>query len=403
MRAARWLVGSSLLLGAGLAGCEVDPEDPLFVHGRVEHADGGAAEGVPVSVRRSVVRAPERLPEPEKPLEWELLRDEPLAVQPVTRADGTFVGEVLRMDTLLVEDGAVWPRVLQVRAQAEAELPEVRASAVLTDDDVQLPPLRQWRGQVVLTVLGEEGFAVSLSAPPPELGGAGAGREAVSVELVDALGDVAWRQSYGKERDFVSRRVLEVGVAGVRAVQRVRGTWPFRSLLREPSTPPVEFSLERALPTVPLPFEGRTPVSRGATCPDLAPEGPCPLADGRYAPVAIPPSLQGGLTLVLPEPQPVDDFWRFTFRGLKLQGCNAIHIVWQDAESGAWVGGTAKGLAGVDLEDEGFFDGEGFRGDVTRVRAFRFEPVVIESPFLPSVDTSVPPAILYAREISAFR
>jgi hypothetical protein len=29
--------------------------------------------------------------------------------------------------------------------------------------------------------------------------------------------------------------------------------------------------------------------------------------------------------------------------------------------------------------------------------------LVIESPFLPPVDTSVPPAILYAREISAFR
>jgi hypothetical protein len=310
-----------------LAACELDLEDALFLSGTAQGPAGSV-----LAVERSTTAAPSLLPPMERVAD---VAYEPVG-STIVREDGSWVAELLYEDTLVRHDGRLTGRAFRVSLTPDTSGRQTRVSVPLLEDDAELPPLALWEGRLaVSTNLGSVIYEypepppapVSPLAPPEYV------PEGVYV-AVEAYGEdgVAWR-SYGPSGFFFLPWLLEDLTVGLRAVAQHDGVWHFDSLLRGPAGGKAPFRLELQLPPQPitLPRPVRS-VVRGAACPAVAPDGPCPFADGRLASVRFPAGTSE-LVLELQEPTLIDVMLA---RGLMVQGADGVQLEVLRPGSDAW-------------------------------------------------------------------
>ncbi|MCP3102692.1 hypothetical protein LZ198_27835 [Myxococcus sp. K15C18031901] len=279
-----------------VSGCDRKPEDPVFVYGKLMHADGSPRADTPLPLERKIhIRSGRPPTEAENPFV--------LYAEQRSERSGHFTMEVLKGDA----QDTQFNEFVDYRFRVSAPLEEghgVYASFTF-DDDVELPPMRTWEPHLVVRQEAE-GPALSFDAapPPPELPPSGrlmelyregadpvplAPTTPVPVLQLRGEGGLVWEAHDPGSPWRPSPYVLEdfEGVeAQVRAV--TLGTWTFEPLGAGNSG--VAFRVEWRGPRVPVAPGQLRPVSRGVACTPSWGEGACPYTDGSLARVKLNPA-----------------------------------------------------------------------------------------------------------------
>ncbi|WP_164012391.1 hypothetical protein [Pyxidicoccus trucidator] len=295
------------LLALLVTGCERMPEDPVFIYGRVLHADGAPAAGSPLKMERALDTRSDLsgIPEEVEGRTWDYA---PYSAG-TSEASGYFTLEALAGDLYTeryFSEG--YYGYLQHRFRVAPPLAEDGHGvfvAFFLEDDVELPPLQQWASGFSVGD-GPEGprltFAPAPPAPtlppsaslPESYDNEGMSTEQVPpstpapVVQLHAADGVVWQQLHAASPWVPSPYVLE-DFSGVEAQVRAAsvGQWYFEPLGAQFSQ--LTFRLEWRSPRLALPAGGLRPLSRGATCSPLPAPGPCPFTDGKAAAVETRP------------------------------------------------------------------------------------------------------------------
>ena len=284
MRAGRtlWLLAATLSLGCG------QPED-VFV-----------LEGTVVSPGNT----------PLADLEVRLLRDEsidgvrcvPMTLVASARSDGQgrYRFELIRQQIYL---GAATRRMFRVEARQETETLLSSLTFQFPSADLMLPPMfvgSRWQGQPGWPELRHEEEA-----------------------FVD--GSLAWRGA-------------TTGAASEMRPYQARSVWrQFGSLHVDTDSyggvEDVAVQARFEAPKLDAAPRGTVPESRGASCNVGPVDGPCPLTDGRFLPVRLPPDTRA-LVITFPEETLVDYVW---LRGLVVEGdYTQMKLEWSQTTFEAW-------------------------------------------------------------------
>jgi hypothetical protein len=313
------------LLALLATGCERMPEDPVFLYGRVTHADGSPAAGAPLRLERALDT---RSQGPGNPYEQEEYTWEYAPYSEGTsEAEGYFTLEALSGDVYSNAYYSFQQHRFRVSPPLEADGHGVFV-AFFFRDDVELPPLRPWASGFTVSD-GPEGPRLSFAPAPsvPELPPsaelpiiyqdadmASEPMEPSTPEPVVQLlgeGGLVWQQRQAASPWVPSPYVLE-DFSGVEAQVRAAsvGQWYFEPLGAQFSD--LTFRMEWRSPRVALPAGTRRPVSRGAACSPPPAQGACPYTDGKLATVEFGPPVEpgpgddglspGSLTLTLDAP-----------------------------------------------------------------------------------------------------
>jgi hypothetical protein len=286
------------------AGCELYPEDPIFVYGQVLRADGTPVSGATLSFERALTHQDAVINRTVSPPDFS-----PYATA-TTRAEGAFTLELLAGDVserVRVGEYDDW-RSYRFRLVSQVE--EGRA-AILSfapgGGDVELPPVRPWAADLAVGEGAGGHPAVSFAPVPlrpeppptgrwpfsthPETGEQMHSEATTPLPVVQLLqgGAVLWQEIAAGSpwtagpwlrEDFEDLEVM------VRA--QTAGTWEFEPLWGRRSS--VGYRLEWRSERLPMPGAGLRPVSRGASCEPL-PAGAtaCPWTDGQLASVKLSP------------------------------------------------------------------------------------------------------------------
>ncbi|MCE9671661.1 hypothetical protein LY474_28025 [Myxococcus stipitatus] len=279
-----------------VSGCDRKPEDPVFVYGKLLHADGSPRVDTPLPLERKIHRKSGLPPtEAENPFV--------LYAEQRSERSGHFTMEVLKGDA----QDTQFNEFIDYRFRVTAPLEDghgVYASFTF-DDDVELPPMRTWEPHLVVREEAE-GPALSFDAapPPPELPPSGRllelyryGEEPVPmppttpapVLQLRGEGGLVWEAHDPGSPWRPSPYVLE-DFEGVEAQARAvtMGTWTFEPLGAGDSG--VAFRVEWRGPRVPVAPGHLRPVSRGVACAPSSVEGPCPYTDGVLTRVKLNPA-----------------------------------------------------------------------------------------------------------------
>ncbi|MFP2906059.1 hypothetical protein ACLESD_13560 [Pyxidicoccus sp. 3LFB2] len=294
------------LLALLAAGCERMPEDPIFVYGRVLHADGSPAAGTPLQLERALDN---RGFSPGSPYDVEeRVWNYAPYFEGASEASGYFTLESLAGDVTqerVVPEG--YSIFLQHRFRVRPPLTEDGHGVFVSftfQDDVELPRLQPWASQFAVGD-GPEGPRLTFApAPPvPELPPSGTlplrydsdmVTESTSpttpepVVQLHAADGLVWQELHAASPWVPSPHVLE-DFSGVEAQVRAAsvGEWYFEPLGAPFSN--LMFRTEWRSPRLPLPAGGLKPLSRGVTCSPLPAPGPCPFTDGKVAAVETRP------------------------------------------------------------------------------------------------------------------
>ncbi len=273
-----------------LAGCQLRPEDPIFVYGLLQDA-GGRPLTDRLLLERSVPGAIAQ--EPEQ-IEWEPFAEADAA------ADGSFTLELLYGDTRrLLSDGSILGLGFRLRP---ASHPSTVIQFWVSDGDVELPPLRIFTQEIALAAeadalrirrgalpppveVPESATAVQ---PPPDGDGTPQSNPALPAAVAELVsGDATiWRAAMPNEELRISADVLEDFAApAARVVASARGWFSFEPLVRQFSS--LGFELAWSSEALAVEQGARRPASRGAACDALAATA-CPLTDGAPALVELP-------------------------------------------------------------------------------------------------------------------
>lgn len=292
MRVSRPLCAA--LAALGLAACELEPSDPVFLSGRVLEADGAPWRGEPLPLLK-------RLP-PEPPADGGAFdpEREPTfgpwrTVTPDT--EGRFLQRLTGRDL-----GASFGSTTFVDPTFRLQLP-ARADGAEDQltfrlfSDAELPPLRRWDS--ALTLAPVDG-GVQLHWAPAVSDEELAAHE-YEVQVHAAQGR-AWRAT---SADAASALVTPELVEDFGAPEVRVSAFTFGQ--REWVASRVDYELMHHSPRLPLTLSGRIPESRGAACSvnGVALE-PCPFTDGRLEDVTLTPpatpDVSPALVLQLPAP-----------------------------------------------------------------------------------------------------
>ncbi|WP_338873301.1 hypothetical protein [Myxococcus stipitatus] len=299
------------LLALLSAGCDRNPEDPVFIYGTLQHLDGAPRANAPVTLERKPYTRPIFGPSTEPPPVPEMFT--PFGeFQSDTRGD--YVLEVLSGETF--DDRSQGYTEYRFRVATPLEQGHGVYTSFHFRDDVEVPPLRPWEPHLVVAQ-GQEGQVLSfVKAPPPPVTPVSAkvpeiltpeSSELLPVgplppypvlQLVGTDGLVweahdpasPWQTNPYQLEDFP-------GVsAQVRAVSM--GTWIFEPLGSRDSS--VAFRVEWRGPREPVSSGVLRPVSRGAVCYPSPADAPCPYTDGSLRIVRTKPeSRDSGVDAVM--------------------------------------------------------------------------------------------------------
>ncbi len=290
-----------LLLALLATGCELMPEDSVFLYGDVRHPDGSPAGGSLIQVDRAQADLDD----------WNDLGDPGQRVwdyEPYTKAtaeaSGGFTLETLAGDLRTegyTQEG--WEVTVRHRFRVYPPLaPDGSGVFAVLDfeGDADLPTLRPWDWGLTVG----EGLSLSFAAAPPApetpptatLSEAYIGAERYvlypttpgPVLQLHGGDGLVWHQSPATSPWVPSAYVLEdfdAVEAQVRAASD--GLWYFEPLGVGSSD--LDFHLEWRSPRVALPRGTLRPVSRGMTCSPAPVDRPCPFTDGRLEPVRTIP------------------------------------------------------------------------------------------------------------------
>ncbi|WIG93910.1 hypothetical protein [Myxococcus sp. SDU36] len=280
-----------LPLCLSLLACAMEPDDPVFLSGTAQEADGSPWRGGPLLLTRP-------RPVPVPPNTPPRVRFEPWA-EVTPDAAGLFLHRLTARETGADEIVRPIPwaapnafqLVLPPRADGGRDL-----IAMELNRDSDAPPLRQWNSNVRATeapggvMLAWDDMPQVADIPEPRY-------------FVEARGPTgrAWLIRTGEqEAPWLGPELLEDftdGHAHVQAFSSGTRVWVHTSL--------PYFAVHDA-PPFRLPFEGRVPISRGADCRGgRNVVSPCPFTDGRLEAVNAPgppQALATELTLILPRP-----------------------------------------------------------------------------------------------------
>jgi hypothetical protein len=283
------------------AGCR-NPEDPVFIFGRAQKADGSPLGGLALGLERGPALHWSDDFEGMPPREYL-----PYGEAITTEADGDFTLEALAGDLQAQEDFSYVSYPLRV----VLPLQDGQGVFVTFDNmygsqgDVELPPLRPWDARLSVDV-GAQGPRLSFAAPPSvelppsatplRVGVSTGGDEYEPVDLSGLPPEPLLSLSSGGERLWWLRGTRDAWTpspyvledfaspqAQLRALSL--GQWYFSPLAALSGF--LSFRLEWRTAPVPVPAGTLRPVSRGASC-EPAPPGACPWTDGRLARVALP-------------------------------------------------------------------------------------------------------------------
>ncbi|MBZ4422616.1 hypothetical protein [Myxococcus sp. RHSTA-1-4] len=279
------------LLALLASGCERMPEDPIFVHGRLLHADGSPRADTPLRLERARVYSyGSSVPEEERDT-----RFKPYS-EGASRASGDFTLEALAGDTAVEELNGYEQYHFRVVPPLDEDGHGVFVAFVFWDD-VELPEMRPWDSGLTVSD-GLQGPTLSFGAAPP------VPQTPPSAKLTEywdqntnttmplspstpepvmhlhGEGGLVWQWFRATSPWTPSPYVLE-DFAGVEAQLRAlsAGLWFFNPLGGESST--LDFRMEWRTPRKALPVGTLRPVSRGAACSPAPVEGPCPYTDGK--------------------------------------------------------------------------------------------------------------------------
>ncbi|WP_426755918.1 hypothetical protein [Myxococcus sp. Y35] len=274
-----------------LLACAMEPDDPVFLSGTAQEADGSPWRGGPLTLTRPLpVPAPENTPP--------RMRFEPWA-EVTPGEDGLFLHRLTARDTGADEiqrpipwaDGNAFQLLLPPRTDGGRDL-----LAFKLDRDSDAPPLRPWLSNVRAAearggaLLEWDDMPQVADIPEP-------------IYFVEARGPTgrAWLiRTAEQEEPWLGPEIIEDftdGHARVQAYSWGSRVWVHTSLYY--------FAIHDA-PPFRLPFDGRVPVSRGAACRVSTRQlDICAFTDGSLEAVPVPQvqnALATELTVVLPQP-----------------------------------------------------------------------------------------------------
>ncbi|MCY1018498.1 hypothetical protein [Pyxidicoccus sp. MSG2] len=251
-----------------LAGCALEPDDPIYVSGTALAADGTPWRGGPLTLMR-----PRKVAAPPNEYGGEVYatRYEPWA-EVTPDAQGLFLHRLSARD--VGADGLEHPHPWTSVNQFQLHLPRTDGGRDFLSfefiRDVDLPPLRPWEGHV-RTV--DEAGGVRLSWEPV-VPTADIPEPDYFVQLRGEDG-IAWQLRAGSGEPRLRPELVEdfTHSARVQAVSRGMRAWFKNSLY---------YDAVSESPPVPLPFAAVVPASRGAGCAlKSGTFSPCPFTDGR--------------------------------------------------------------------------------------------------------------------------
>lgn len=296
---------AGVILAGALSGCEIDPEDPVFLAGTVKSPDGLPARSGTIFIERSTV------PATPWPSRWQVDLAEFETLQTISIGnEGAWRAELLSYETQMRAGGILVPRLMRVSAIVDSELPPVQVFFAMEGDDAELPPLQQWNGRTgVRWVAAPPGVSRLVwtqaegppRVPPPPLGSA-ADVPQISVDAFLRNDEGVAYGEYRVHTDGITNTQFEAVAEDFRLaahlLARTTGTWIFDSVLRGPAGGRLRYELRSSIPGAPFASRDLVPFTRGVPCP-LNFNGVCPLTDGRLT--AVRPSSDAPFQWDLPE------------------------------------------------------------------------------------------------------
>jgi hypothetical protein len=301
---------TAVLATLGLAACELEPTDPIFLSGRALEADGSPWRGGALPLLRQLPWEPPAdggmtdLQDGFRYGPWRTVE---------TDAEGRFLHRLTGRDLGVRDSFSAAESYFQLQLPPSADGSEDLLSFRFSRD-AELPPLRRW------------GSALS-QAPAP--GG-------VQLRWVPAVADEDLApHTYALQVYAGQTRVWQANVTGVDAAllepelvedfgaSEVRVS-AFTSGQRRWMSSSLAYELRHHSPRLPLPLQGRVPESRGAACrANGTLLQPCPLTDGSVEQVELPTREQVSGELVLQLQAPLRP-GRLLLRGLDNVGWNVV-------------------------------------------------------------------------------
>lgn len=276
----------ALLALLSSTGCERQPEDPVFVYGRLKHLDGSPSVDTPLMLERKVHTRAGMVDPSAGPFEPYL--------ESRSERTGDFTLEILYGDTQ--DDG--FSDFVQYRFRVTPPLEDGHGvfSSFVFYDDVELPTLRPWAPHLALT-RGAEGPELSFDAapPPPPLPPSAKLPEVYSPDTQEPLyiepltpypvvqlhgpGGRVW-EAHDPASPWKPHPYLLEDFPGLEAQVRAvtLGSWNFYPLAANGSN--VSYRVEWRGPRLPVPSGTLRPISRGAPCGPSPTGAPCPYTDG---------------------------------------------------------------------------------------------------------------------------
>jgi hypothetical protein len=283
------------LAALGLAACELEPGDPVFLSGRVLEADGAPWQGEALPLLKRL--PPQPLadagafdPERESPFgPWRSVTPDAEG-RFVQRLTGRDVGASFGHTTSYVDP------TFRLQLPARADGAEDQLTFRLFSD-AELPPLRRW-DSALTQVSGDGGVQLHWA---PAVSDEDLRPHEYEVQVHSAQGR-AWRTAHVDAASALLMPELleDFGAPEVRVSAFTFGQ---RSWVASR----VDYELMHHSPRLPLALPGRIPESRGAACSvNGVALQPCPFTDGRLEDVALTPpatpDVSPALVLQLPAP-----------------------------------------------------------------------------------------------------
>lgn len=300
----------AVLLAAPLAACDPDPDDLVFVTGRVVDPAGAGLAERPVALRRS---------SDELCLVSEALTGQPVAFEDFSATTSAEGGDFFFQLSIADVSARFKPTPSPAPYCFEVALPPTASAGPSSirfqhnSQDMDIPGILEWRAAATLS------GASQVTLVPPELP-ALPGIEPSPVEAPGRILRYDWLLTSGEQLVWIepiSEAPLEATAAiredfgGLRAFGRafIFATLGLTGPISLPGAGPFAARIEARSADVELPAGGLVPVSRGAPCEyTRVPAGPCPLTDGKLEPVTltdreVPGSLVMSVLLRLPAPR----------------------------------------------------------------------------------------------------
>ncbi|MCP3061404.1 hypothetical protein LXT21_21715 [Myxococcus sp. K38C18041901] len=307
----------SLGLSAALlltSGCERLQDDLVFVYGRLERRDGSSVTDGVVPYARTAHF------EPRGETNVEYVMPEFIhSGESVTDGYGDFFLETRYGDVQSANSpDPDLHQPFRFRAQWRDETGAGVFASFIFQDDVELPTLRIWDSQLVVTP-GAEGSVVSFGAVPPLPVPPLTGEYAMTSDdqqnvipdlpttpepaLFIVEGDQPLFRVWAASSGWVANRFVLEDFARPAIMLRAHSLGAFMFFPLGGKHSPLVFRVDWRTEEVPLPPAGLRPVSRGASCEPSPPRGACPWTDGKLERVALGLKPVDGLTLTLEEPR----------------------------------------------------------------------------------------------------